>query len=89
MDFIKNPQTTIALTFLTHIISGIDGVTRFKVKQTGDYICTKNSKTVSLIPDSDRERSGGRSSAPLFVSRYAGQHLPSIAGILITFQYLL
>ena len=26
MDFIKNPQTTIALTFLTHIISGIDGV---------------------------------------------------------------
>ena len=25
-DFIKNPQTTIALTFLTHIISGIDGV---------------------------------------------------------------
>jgi hypothetical protein len=22
----KNPQTTIALTFLTHIISGIDGV---------------------------------------------------------------
>ena len=26
MDFIKNPQTTIALTFLTHIISSIDGV---------------------------------------------------------------
>ena len=26
MDFIKNPQTTIALTFLTHIISGYDGV---------------------------------------------------------------
>ena len=26
-DFIKNPQTTIALTFLTHIISGIDGLT--------------------------------------------------------------
>ena len=25
-DFMKNPQTTIALTFLTHIISGIDGV---------------------------------------------------------------
>ena len=25
-DFIKNPQTAIALTFLTHIISGIDGV---------------------------------------------------------------
>ena len=25
-DFIKNPQTTIALTFWTHIISGIDGV---------------------------------------------------------------
>ena len=25
-DFIKNPQTTIALTFLTHIVSGIDGV---------------------------------------------------------------
>ena len=25
-DFIKIPQTTIALTFLTHIISGIDGV---------------------------------------------------------------
>ena len=25
-DFIKNPQTTIALTFLTHINSGIDGV---------------------------------------------------------------
>jgi hypothetical protein len=24
--FIKNPQTTIALTFLTHIISAIDGV---------------------------------------------------------------
>ena len=28
-DFIKNPQTTIALTFLTHIISGIDGVEYF------------------------------------------------------------
>ena len=27
-DFIKNPQTTIALTFLAHIISGIDGVIR-------------------------------------------------------------
>ena len=26
MDFIKNPQITIVLTFLTHIISGIDGV---------------------------------------------------------------
>ena len=25
-DFMKNPQTTIALTFLTHIISDIDGV---------------------------------------------------------------
>jgi len=25
-DFIKNPQTTFALTCLTHIISGIDGV---------------------------------------------------------------
>ena len=25
-DFIKNPQTTIALTLLTHIISVIDGV---------------------------------------------------------------
>ena len=25
-DFIKNPQTTFALTYLTHIISGIDGV---------------------------------------------------------------
>ena len=28
-DFIKNPQTTIALTFLTHIIFGIDGVPSF------------------------------------------------------------
>ena len=28
MDFIKNPQTTIALTFLAHIIFGIDGVSR-------------------------------------------------------------
>ena len=27
-DFIKNPKTTIALTFLTHIISDIDGVMR-------------------------------------------------------------
>ena len=26
--FIKNPQTTIALTFLTHTISDIDGVDR-------------------------------------------------------------
>ena len=26
-DFIKNPQTTIALTFMTLIISGIDDVT--------------------------------------------------------------
>ena len=25
-DFMKNPQTTIALIFLTHIISDIDGV---------------------------------------------------------------
>ena len=30
-DFIKNPQTTIALTFLTHIISGIDGVMNLPV----------------------------------------------------------
>ena len=29
-DFIKNPQTTIALTFLTHIISGIDGVNKLE-----------------------------------------------------------
>ena len=28
-DFIKNPQTTIALTFLTHIIYGIDGVQKY------------------------------------------------------------
>ena len=28
-DFIRNPQTEIALTFLTHIISGIDGVYSF------------------------------------------------------------
>ena len=27
--FIKKPQTTIALIFLTHIISGIDGVRTF------------------------------------------------------------
>ena len=33
-DFIKNPQTTIALTFLTHIISGIDGV--FRIAFTSD-----------------------------------------------------
>ena len=32
-DFIKNPQTTIALTFLTHIISGIDGVAGFSRNQ--------------------------------------------------------
>ena len=31
-DFIKNPQTTIALTFLTHIISGIGGVNKHGVK---------------------------------------------------------
>ena len=35
MDFIKNPQTTIALTFLTHIISGIDGVHSFALNKTG------------------------------------------------------
>ena len=29
MDFIKNPQTTIALTFMTRLISGIDGVKVF------------------------------------------------------------
>ena len=33
-DFIKNPQTTIALTFLTHIISGIDGVVCILRKNT-------------------------------------------------------
>ena len=31
-DFIKNPQTTIALTFLTHIISVIDGVTYYETE---------------------------------------------------------
>ena len=38
--FIKNPQTTIALTFLTHIISGIGGVLHAGVteKQTISYI---------------------------------------------------
>ena len=30
-DCIKNPQTTIALTFLAHIISGIDGVLCLKL----------------------------------------------------------
>ena len=35
-DFIKNPQTTIALTFLTHIISGIDGVYRLWSFKKGD-----------------------------------------------------
>ena len=33
-NFIKNPQTTIALTFLTHIISGIDGVSTVCQKST-------------------------------------------------------
>ena len=37
-DFIKNPQTTIALTFLTHIISGIDGVTCFLIKKILDFV---------------------------------------------------
>ena len=32
--FIKNPQTTIALTFLTHIISAIGGVDANCVNQT-------------------------------------------------------
>ena len=32
MDFIKNPQTTIALTFSTHINSGIDGVAKINFK---------------------------------------------------------
>ena len=31
--FIKNPQTTISLTFLTYIISAIDGVRRNPVDQ--------------------------------------------------------
>ena len=31
--FIKNPQTTIALTFLAHIISAIDGVSRRLIEQ--------------------------------------------------------
>ena len=30
-DFIKDPQTTIALTFLTHIISGTDGVKKQRI----------------------------------------------------------
>ena len=33
-DFIKNPQTTTALTFLTHIISAIGGVDANSVNQT-------------------------------------------------------
>ena len=42
-DFIKNPQTTIALTFLTYIISGIDGVIthvfcRKVTKRTVDWL---------------------------------------------------
>ena len=32
-DFIKNPQTTIALTFFTHIISCIDGVSYLTYKK--------------------------------------------------------
>ena len=39
MDFIKNPQTTIALTLLTHIISNIDGVCSMQYATAG-----KNTK---------------------------------------------
>ena len=35
--FIKNPQTTIALTFLTHIISAIGGVDRQQCRREGLY----------------------------------------------------
>ena len=35
-DFIKNPQTTIALTFLTHIISDIDGVKYSMIPKVSD-----------------------------------------------------
>ena len=41
-DFIKNPQTTIALTFLTHIISDIDGVMRLvKLAKNKSFLITK------------------------------------------------
>ena len=34
----KNPQTTIAPTFLTHIISAIDGVLYLKKQRFGDTV---------------------------------------------------
>ena len=34
----KNPQTTIAPTFLTHIISAIDGVSYSKVVESTFYM---------------------------------------------------
>ena len=37
-DFIKNPQTTIALTFLADIISGIDGVVCLFFKRENVFI---------------------------------------------------
>ena len=49
-DFIKNPQTTIALTFLTHIISVIDGVDCDSMKTRKIFrliFCSNENRTIS------------------------------------------
>ena len=45
----KNPQTTIALTFLIHIISGIDGVHKLQ-NEKEKYIYTSQPRQWLQIP---------------------------------------
>ena len=46
----KNPQTTIALTFWTHIISGIDGVMGYGVESFRlSSFCLRESKLVRFL----------------------------------------
>ena len=53
-DFIKNPQTTIALTFLTHIISGIDGVSwKFSLHFSLPFRSTWRSELLDYCYDFD------------------------------------
>ena len=42
--FIKKPQTTIALTFLTHIISAIGGVCTLKTSACADYATSHQTR---------------------------------------------
>ena len=47
--FVKNPQSTIALTFLTNIISDIGGVRRASAALLPTYLCTRDINIIIRV----------------------------------------